>query len=196
MAPTQGPASFMTERIHYTLGQRLYFGLIIGAGLLVTSTAAAQLYLNPAPAEWVILAALTLLTGSFTIRITKLSIRISVSDAFVFAAVLLFGTAAATVIVAVDSIVATVLMQRQNRSFFRLLYNLAVASISLWVASTIFYLLVGDMPTGRLVLTELLGPLFVLAAVYFALNSWIIAIALGFEQKAPIAKLWWSHFPW
>jgi putative nucleotidyltransferase with HDIG domain len=192
---TIGPTA-MTDRIHFTLGQRLYFGLVIGAGLIITASAATQLYLNPVPAEWVILAALTLLTGSFTIRITKLSIRMSVSDAFVFAAVLLFGTAAATVIVAVDSIVATVLMQRQNRSLFRLLYNLAVASISLWVASTIFYLLVGDMPTGRLVLTDLLGPLFVLAAVYFALNSWIIAIALGFEQKAPIARLWWSHFPW
>jgi putative nucleotidyltransferase with HDIG domain len=187
----------MTDRIHYTPGQRLYFGLIICAGLAVTATAATQLYLNPVPAEWVLLAALTLLTGSFTIRITKLSIRMSVSDAFVFAAVLLFGTATATVIVAVDSIVATVLMQRQFRSFFRLLYNLAVASISLWVASTVFYWLVGDMPTaGRLVLTDLLGPLFVLAAIYFALNSWIIAIALGFEQKAPIARLWWKHFPW
>src|SRR5688572_15925787 len=188
--------STLTERVNFSTGQRLYFGLVIITGLAITVSSAVQLYLSPVPSEWLILAALTLLTGSFTIRITKLSIRISVSDAFVFAAVLLFGTAAATVIVAVDSIVATVLMQRQNRSLFRLLYNLAVASISLWVASTIFYFLVGDMPTGRLVLTDLLGPLFVLAAVYFALNSWIIAIALGFEQKAPIARLWWSHFPW
>ena len=187
----------MTQKFHFTVGQRLYFGLIIGAGLLVTASAGLRLYLTPPPSEWLILAALTLLTGSFTIRITKLSIRMSVSDAFVFAAVLLFGTAAATVIVAVDSIVATAFMQRQHRSVFRLLYNLAVASISLWVASTIFYWLVGEMPTdGRLVLTHLLAPLFVLAAVYFALNSWIIAIALGFEHKAPVAQLWWRHFPW
>ena len=187
----------MTQRFHFTLGQRVYFGLIIGAGLVITASAGLQLYATPPPGEWIILAALTLLTGSFTIRITKLSIRMSVSDAFVFAAVLLFGTAAATVIVAVDSIVATAFMQRQHRSIFRLLYNLAVASISLWLASTIFYWLVGDMPTtGQLVLVDLLAPLFVLAAAYFALNSWIIAIALGFEQRVPVAQLWWSHFPW
>jgi putative nucleotidyltransferase with HDIG domain len=187
----------MTHRFHFTLGQRLYFGLIIGAGLVITASAGLQLYATPPPSEWIILAALTLLTGSFTIRITKLSIRMSVSDAFVFAAVLLFGTAAATVIVAVDSIVATAFMQRQHRSIFRLLYNLAVASISLWLASTIFYWLVGDMPTtGQLVLVDLLAPLFILAAAYFALNSWIIAIALGFEQRVPVVQLWWSHFPW
>jgi putative nucleotidyltransferase with HDIG domain len=187
----------MTQRFHFTLGQRLYFGLIIGAGLVTTASAGLQLHATPPPGEWLILAALTLLTGSFTIRITKLSIRMSVSDAFVFAAVLLFGTAAATVIVAVDSIVATAFMQRQHRSIFRLLYNLAVASISLWVASTIFYWLVADMPTaGQLVLTDLLAPLFVLAAAYFLLNSWIIAIALGFEQRVSVAQLWWSHFPW
>lgn len=187
----------MTQRAHFTLGQRLYFAIIIAAGLATTLAAAFQLYLKPPPSEWLILAALTLLTGSFTIRITKLSIRMSVSDAFVFAAVLLFGTYVATAIVAVDSIVATVLMQRQNRSIFRVLYNLAVATVSLWVASTLFYWLVGDMPTeGHLVLTRLLGPLFVLAAVYFALNSWIVAVALGFEQRTSIPRLWWHHFPW
>src|SRR5688572_10322018 len=111
----------MTERLRFSPGQRLYFGLMIAAGLAITVSSVAELFLHPVPSEWLILAALTLLTGSFTIRITKLSIRISVSDAFVFAAVLLFGTPAATVIVAVDSIVATVLMQRQNRSIFRLL---------------------------------------------------------------------------
>jgi putative nucleotidyltransferase with HDIG domain len=188
----------MTEPAQFSFGQRLYFALVISAGLVVTTTAATQLYLNPVPSQWVILAALTLLTGSFTIRIKReIAIRMSVSDAFVFAAVLLFGTAAATVIVAIDSIVATVMMQRQHRSIFRLLYNLAVDSVSMWIASTVFYWLIGDTPTGgRLILTELLGPLFVLASIYFALNTWIIAIALGFERKAPIARLWWNHFPW
>jgi hypothetical protein len=108
---------------------------------------------------------------------TKLSIRISVSDAFVFAAVLLFGTATATVIVAVDSVVATLLMRRENRSLFRSLYNLAVASTSIWIASTSFYSLAGPLSVGnRVILTQLLVPLFVLAAVYFLVNSWGIAI--------------------
>jgi putative nucleotidyltransferase with HDIG domain len=187
----------MTKHQQFSAAQRLYFGSVITAGLVIALLAASRLYFHPHSSEWVILAALTLLTGSFTLRMTKLAIRISVSDAFVFTAVLLFGTHVATVIVAVDSLVATVLMRREHRSVFRSLYNLAVASLSLWTASTIFYSLVGDMPlSGRLILTDLLGPLFILAAVYFLVNSWLIAVVLSFEQRAPISTLWWRHFPW
>jgi putative nucleotidyltransferase with HDIG domain len=38
--------------------------------------------------------------------------------------------------------------------------------------------------------------LFALAAIYFLLNSWLIAVVLGFEQHTPVAPLWWRHFPW
>jgi putative nucleotidyltransferase with HDIG domain len=188
----------MIQIVKFSLAQRLYFGAVIGAGLGITLFSAARLYLNPVSSEWLILAALTLLTGSFTVRMTKLAIRVSVSDAFVFAAVLLFGTSAATIIVAVDSLVATVLMRRrEHRSLFRSFYNLSVASISLWAASTIFYWLIGAMPKpGELILTQLIGPLFVLAGVYFLINSWLVAVVLSFEQKAPIASLWWRNFPW
>jgi putative nucleotidyltransferase with HDIG domain len=187
----------MARHLEFNAAQRLYFSTVIAAGLAITLLSAARLYFYPHSSEWLILAALTFLTGSFTVRMTRLAIRISVSDAFVFAAVLLFGTHVATVIVAVDSLVATVLMRREYRSVFRSLYNLAVASLSIWVASSTFYWLVGTMPIpGRLVITDLIGPLFVLAAVYFLLNSWLIAIVLSFDQKAPIVNLWWVHFPW
>src|SRR5687767_4229900 len=188
----------MTQNVKFNLAQRLYFGAVISAGFGITLLSAARLYLNPVSWQWLILAALTLLTGSFTVRMTKLAIRVSVSDAFVFAAVMLFGTSAATIIVAVDSLVATVLMRRrEHRSLFRSFYNLSVASISLWAASTIFYWLIGAMPKpGELILTQLIGPLFILAGVYFLINSWLVAVVLSFEQNMPIASLWWKHFPW
>jgi putative nucleotidyltransferase with HDIG domain len=120
-----------------------------------------------------------------------------VSDAFVFASVLLFGTGVATVIVAIDSLVATMFMRRENRSIFRSLFNISVASGSIWVAATTFYAITGPLPgPGVFVLTKYLGPLLLLAGLYFLVNSWLIAIALGFEQRAPIPALWWQHFPW
>lgn len=187
----------MPQQHRFNSAQRLYFSCVVTAGLSITLLSSAHLYFQPPSSEWLILAALTLLTGSFTLRMTKLAIRISVSDAFVFAAVLLFGTHVATVIVAVDSLVATVLMRKEHRSVFRSLYNLSVASLSLWSASTIFYLLVGEMPISeQVVLTSLLGPLFVLAATYFLFNSWLVAIVLSFEQQVSVPVLWWRNFPW
>ena len=65
------------------------------------------------------------------------------------------------------------------------------------MAGTAFFKLAGPLsPPGQLALTSLLAPLFVLAALYFLLNSWLIAAALAFEQRRNIAKLWWSNFPW
>jgi putative nucleotidyltransferase with HDIG domain len=190
-------SSQMIAASRFSPAQRLYFYGVIAVGLSLASHSALELYVAGTTGQWLLLAALTLLTGSFTIRITKLSIRISVSDAFVFASVLLFGTSVATVIVAIDSLVATLWMRPENRSIFRSLFNVAVASLSIWIASWAFYTVAGPLPgPGAFVLTKLLGPLFALAALYFLLNSWLIAIALGFEQNVPIVALWWKNFPW
>ena len=173
----------MPQKTTYSLRQRLYFGAVIAAGCALAAKSAAEIILAQLPSEWLVLGALTLLTGSFTIRIPRLSIRISVSDAFVFASVLLFDGSVATVIVAVDSVVATLWMRPENRSIFRSAFNLSVASLSIWTASAVFYWVAGTLPPpGKMVLTELLWPLFLLAAVYFLLNTWLIAIALGIEK--------------
>ena len=188
----------MAPQPRYSPLQRIYFGAVIAAGSSVAVKSAAELALAPpSSSQWILLGALTLLTGSFIIRIPRLSIRISVSDAFVFASALLFGAAVPTVIVAVDSVVATLWMRPENRTFFRSAYNLSVASLSIWIATTLFFALAGELPTPEdLVLTALIWPLFVLAATYFLLNSWMIAAALSFEQTSHVARLWWKHFPW
>src|SRR6187455_2558858 len=150
----------MPQTTSYSLRQRLYFGVVIAAGCAIACISAAEIILAKLPSEWLVLGALTLLTGSFTIRIPRLSIRISVSDAFVFASVLIFDGSVATVIVAVDSVVATFWMRPENRSIFRSAFNLSVASLSIWSASKVFYWVAGGLPPqGHLVLTEFLWPL-------------------------------------
>jgi hypothetical protein len=132
---------------------QVFFGGVIAGGSVIALQSAYRLLTGPVSAQWLALAALTLLTGSFTIRVTRLSVSISVSDAFVFAAVLLFGPEPATVIVAIDSVVATLWM-RQYRSPFQAAFNLSVASLSIWSAATAFYGLAGPLPpNGGLSLT-------------------------------------------
>src|SRR5215510_3470108 len=98
---------------------RLYLSAVILAGSSIAVIALRNVMLRPTWSDWVVLAALTLLTGSFTVKIPSLLARISVSDAFVFASVLLFGPSVATVITAVDSLVATFWMRPQTRSQLR-----------------------------------------------------------------------------
>ena len=184
----------MPDSLVLTRSARQYFCAVIAAGSAVTLASLADLYTSSVPNEWLVLAALTTLTGSFTVRVPMVSARISVSDAFVFAAVLLFGPSTATVIVALDCLVMTVW---GRRSLLQSFFNLSATALGIWIASHAFYWLAGVSPGGQaLVLTSLLGPLFTLAAMYFLVNTGLVAIALGFERRANPWLLWREHFSW
>ncbi len=183
-----------TERISRLA--RAYFGIVIFAGMGTALLAGVDVYTSGERPDWLGLAALTLLTGSFTVKVPGLIARLSVSDAFVFASVLAYNPAVATVIVTVDSVVATFWMQREFRSVFRSTFNLATAALSIWIAAHVFYVLADTVPGSPLTLSELLVPLFVLAALYFLINSWLVAIALGFEKHTSPVQIWWENFPW
>jgi putative nucleotidyltransferase with HDIG domain len=175
---------------------RIYLGGVILAGTGLALLSARDVYLRNSWNDWIVLAALTLLTGSFTVKIPGLLARISVSDAFVFASVLAFGPSVATVIVAIDSIVATLWMRPEHRSLLRSLFNLASVALSIWVASHAFYWLAGTVPGQNLPLSRLVVPLFALAALYFLINSWLVAVALSYEKRINVVGLWWDNFPW
>jgi putative nucleotidyltransferase with HDIG domain len=186
----------MKKSAHPSWYSRLYLGAVILAGAGLAALSAKDVYFERGWSDWWVLAALTLLTGSFTVRVPGLLARISVSDAFVFTSVLAFGPAVATVIVAIDSIVATLWMRPEHRTIIRSLFNLATVALSIWVASQAFYWVSGTTPGENLPLSRLVGPLFVLAALYFLINSWLVAFALGFEKNMSVTSLWWDNFPW
>ena len=61
-----------------------------------------SLITDPISPQWVLLAGLTILTGSFSVKVPTLNAYLSVSEAFVFASVLLFGARAGTVTVLLE----------------------------------------------------------------------------------------------
>lgn len=186
----------MSNNRSLSTSARWYLAIVIAAGLSVVLASALEMYVQQPTGEWLLLAALTLLTGSFTVKIPRLAARLSVSDAFVFAAVLLFGPAVATVIVALDSLVATMWLRRESRSPLRSLFNLSAVAFAIWIAAKSFYLVVGNAPGAALVLPTVLWPLLLLAGIYFLLNTWLVAIALSFEKHTNAVRLWLDNFAW
>jgi putative nucleotidyltransferase with HDIG domain len=148
--------------------------------------------------EWIVLAALTLLTGSFTVKVPSVGARISVSEAFVFTSALLFGPEVATLMVALDSFVMSLWLRPTSRTSLKSLFNLSAVALAIWISSRAFYAIVQEPPgsAGFLSLDKLAIPLFVLASLYFLLNSWLVALALAFERRAKVYELWWNNFPW
>ncbi|MGE0043018.1 MAG: HD domain-containing phosphohydrolase [Vicinamibacterales bacterium] len=158
----------------------------------------ASLWARPIGAEWLVLAGLTLLSGSFTIKVPTLPARISVSETFVFTSVLLFGPAAGTITVALEALVAALGVSRAKQEPLRTLFNVSAASLSIWVAGHLFYFLAdapAPIPQGQ-PLPQLVLPLAALTLSYFLLNSVLVALALSYERTAPAYQIWRRNFLW
>ena len=166
---------------------------VAGGGVLVHSVYQV-LFLPPDP-TWVLLATLTVISGLFTIAVPSVSATISVSETFIFTSVLLFGTPVATVIVACEALIMSA--SRHRRELRKVLFNATEATLSIWVASSAFYLLVpGNIKDHPQDISSLLGPMLVLVALYFLINSWLTATAVGLVSKTQVRRVWREHFSW
>ena len=188
----------MQQTVNLSTGARVYIGAVIAAGLLAVTTSLYSLVTDPVSFHWSLLAGLTLLSGSFTVRIPTIPARLSVSETFVFAAVLLFGPAAATMIVVLDSLVISLWLRSRSQSPSRVLFNMAAPSVAIWIASHVFYLLAAIQPLSHSTqpILPLLGPLVALALVYFLLNSAFVALAVAAEKHVSAYHVWRDNFLW
>src|SRR5947208_2780470 len=123
-----------------------FLAAVIASGLLVIAHSVHALYSAPLPPQWFLLAALTLLSGSITIKLPSIPATISVSETFVFTAVLLFGAAAGTITVTLDCLIISLWLQRKNLEFHKLLFNTTAPAVSIWLAAQLFFFVTGAAP--------------------------------------------------
>ena len=167
-----------------------------GGGAIVYSV--HDLYAHPVDPQWLLLAALTLLSGSITVKIPSVAATLSVSEAFVFTSVLMFGPSAGTTTAALDGLIISLWLQRKGQPIYRVLFNATAPALSLWTAAHLFFLLAGDAPLAVTYepLSSLLIPLALFTAAYFLLNSTLIAVAIGLEQGLSALSVWRENFLW
>src|SRR5262245_10658551 len=133
----------MQQYLSLDRAARIYVALIVSLGTLAVGHSLHSLFVHPIDKQWFVLAVLTLLTGSFSVKVPSITAYLSVSETFVFAAVLLFGPAAATVTVLIEILVILFWMDPQQRPVHRILFNMAAPAVSIWIAANAFFLLSG-----------------------------------------------------
>jgi diguanylate cyclase (GGDEF)-like protein/putative nucleotidyltransferase with HDIG domain len=178
---------------------RVYVSAVILLGLAVVVTSVVQLSSQPVPPQqWFLLAALTLISGSATVKLPAVQASISVSETFVFTAVLLYGPAAGTLIVALDGLVMSFWIARRIREPHRALFNMSAPALSAWTSAQLFFLVAGIAPLSVTPsgLDRILPALVVFAATYFGLNSWLIAIAIASQTRSRALTVWCNNFIW
>lgn len=183
-----------------SIGSRAYIFTVCSFGFLIIGSATVELYLHPVSWRWLVLAVLTLISGSATVKLPSVPATISISETFVFTAVLLFGAPAGTLTVALDALVISIWLAWRGHPLYRLAFNVAALPASLWVGAQ-FYFWVGDVPPLYLSqqsveITRLLLPLAGFTVVYFLLNSWLIAVAISLERECSPLMVWKDNFAW
>src|SRR2546430_249046 len=191
----------LTPRSHdpITWSGRAYLGLVIAFGGSVIAQSLYRVHVEPLGYQWYVLAALALLSGSATVQLPSVPASISVSETFVFAAVLLYGSAAGTVTVALEGLVISFWMAKRRPEWYRALFNTSAPAVSCWCAAQILPLLGIEPlihPGASATLNTLLGPVAAFAIVYFGLNSWLIAGAVSFETKQWAFPIWRKNLLW
>jgi putative nucleotidyltransferase with HDIG domain len=188
-------------------GTQVYILLIVVSGAAIVCQSTWDLATADIGWNWLTLALLTLLSGSATVSLPSLPATVSVSETFVFTSVILFGPSAGTLTVALDAAVISFWSYRRGQAAYKILFNVCALPLTIWLASHLFFFLLGVNSGGRalasqplfrnpdpVTIRELLGPLFVFTIVYFGLNSWIIAFAIALERRLPTIRIWREHF--
>ena len=184
------------------LGTKLYVSLIVAAGAATVLQSFYDLTVHPIGWDWAVLAVLTLVSGSATVRLPSLPATISVSETFVFTSVLLFGSAAGTLTVALDALVISFWSYRKGHPTYKIIFNVCALPLTIWIAAHIFFLFPSvqplvTAPRSELIrIRDLLAPLLVFTVVYFSLNSWIITFAISLERRLQPFTIWRDNFLW
>ena len=170
-------------------GFTAYVASIVALGAVSIGVSLYQLPSTPRLLEWSLFALGGILTGACAVKVPGIQARISASDTFFLAFAMLFGPAPAMVATAVD---CAIMSWGHRWGWRRVAFNVAGTSFSLWVAAHLFFLLTG---TGPLVESEaglagIVLPLAAMAATWFALNSGLMAVAVGLEANRPPFEVW------
>src|SRR5206468_2510409 len=141
---------------------------------------------HPVGPTWFVVVALTLVTGWSTLRMRDVPISFSISDTFTIAAALLFGPAAGTVTVVVDALVMSLRVPADSttKRALRVAFNTAATGLAMWISAHVFFALsrTGPLASEPATLQEVGAPLAAFAALYFALNTGLVAVAVAYER--------------
>src|SRR5256885_12784849 len=145
--------------------------------------------------SFLLLVVLTIASGLANFRMLGARFSFSVSDSFTMTAAVLFGPAAATVLVAFDTFTMSLRLSPEDRTAGRVFYNTTAGALAMWIAAHAFDALAPAASRARPTPgAQLVIPLMVFAALYFLLHSGFIALAVAGERHESLPHVWAAYF--
>lgn len=175
----------------------IYRWIVVAGGLFILGLSIYQLATVRIPVEFYYLLIITaFLASRINIKFPRFHGTITVSDAFIFLALLLWGAPAAVLVATADSIASTVrIRSRLVRTY---LFNVGVNACTTWLTAFVLLLFYGN-PTE--ISKNLSTRSFVLAMCLMALTHYLGSMILNSVMQAlklgaDLWKTWSTYFLW
>ena len=163
-------------------------------GAAVTGLCAYRLSIAELNSQFAVLTLMTVLIGSrITIKIPGARGKISVSDTFVFLAILLFGVEAAVLLATAEALSSSVRFSRKADVVF---FNAGVMAVSTFISSSALYLLFPTLNLQAAYSANLIVALSMMALLQYTVNSWLIAVSVALGANQSVWHSWRTNFLW
>lgn len=173
---------------------RIYQWSVIVLGLLVCLVAILRLHPSEIDLRFLLLTAITVIVGArITIQIPRVKGLISVSDTFVFLAILLFSREAAILLAAAEGLSSSV---RFSKKITTILFNMCVMACSTFLAISTLHFLWGPTVFREGYPADYIVALSILACTQYASNSSIVALGAALKTDQPFWRTWKDGFLW
>ncbi|HJQ23382.1 MAG TPA: EAL domain-containing protein [Blastocatellia bacterium] len=173
-----------------------YVWTIVMAGGLVLVDAVRLLCVQQVGAPfWLLLLATVLIASHITVKFFRFDSHISISDIFIFLALLLLGREAAVVIGAAESLYSSV---RITKKPLTMAFNAAAMACSTFITASISTALFGPLTqlAGDEYSARLIAATCVMGTVQYFVNSLLVATAASFWTDKPVLATWRKHYVW
>jgi diguanylate cyclase (GGDEF)-like protein len=176
---------------------RLYQWAVVAAGALVAALCALYVPLARLDLRFLLLAIVTVgVSSRISVKIPRHDSNITLSDTFVFLALLIYGGPAAVLLAAAEGLSSGFRISK-NKKPLTILFNAGVMACS--TAAAVGALAVasgGAQDFWRQSPTHLLIAACALGLAQFAANSALIAVGLALKSSQPVRQTWSKHCAW
>ena len=173
-----------------------YVWTIAVIGALICITSAFLFPTNQFGLSFILFSLATIIIPSrIVVKFFRFSSHVSISDVFIFLALLLFGGEAAILIGAAESFYSSL---RITKKPLTMAFNAAAMACSTFVTVSILRMAFGTITdlTRNDYSSKLIMATLVMAAVQYIFNSSIVAVAAAFWNDQPVWATWKKHYLW
>jgi diguanylate cyclase (GGDEF)-like protein len=174
---------------------KYYMHLVIVAGAAAFLVSIRHLPIGRLDLRFLLLALLTIsVTSRFVVRLPRASGSITVTDAFVFLTLLLYGGEAGVVLAATEGACAGM---RVSKKPVTVLFNAGAMACATFITASVLALMFGGLPNLHdQPLSIALTTVCTMALVQYIAHTVIVSIGTAFKTNEPIWQTWTKHYLW